>query len=541
MLARAGQFWRTVRHLRPVQVSARLRYRLARPRPDLAPPPPRASGFGVWQAKAARPASMSAPQRFTLLGQTEDLDNLGWCNPRCSKLWRYNLHYFDDLHAASAETRRDWHLALIERWIAENPPAQGDGWEPYPLSLRLVNWGALALSGVPLPDAAWASMAVQARWLIQRLEWHLLGNHLFANAKALMFAGILFDGSEARQWRRRAMAILAREVPEQILPDGGHFERSTMYHALALEDVLDLVNLLAARAPGQAPEADMLATDLRARVPGMLRWLMSFCHQDGEIAFFNDAAFGVAPSPPDLAAYATRLGFDKAAAVPGLYQPSGYARLEHVSAVVLADVAPVGPDYLPGHAHADTLSFELSLFGTRVVVNSGASVYGGDMLERMRQRATMAHSTLVYDGQSSSEVWGVFRTGRRARVVELQYAGNRLEAAHDGYAHLPGRPLHRRRWHLESGALEVSDEIAGGAAPALARFHLAPGIQAEAAEGIIRLTLPEGQRLRVTVEGAALSLSPGSWHPRFGVSEPSLTINAALTGARLSTRIAWNT
>jgi hypothetical protein len=33
--------------------------------------------------------------------------------------------------------------------------------------------------------------------------------------------------------------------------------------------------------------------------------------------------------------------------------------------VLILDVAPVGPDYLPGHAHADTLSFELSLFGQR--------------------------------------------------------------------------------------------------------------------------------------------------------------------------------
>ena len=37
------------------------------------------------------------------------------------------------------------------------------------------------------------------------------------------------------------------------------------------------------------------------------------------------------------------------------------------------DVAPLGPDYLPGHGHADTLSFELSLFGHRFITNSGTS------------------------------------------------------------------------------------------------------------------------------------------------------------------------
>ncbi|MFB1490650.1 MULTISPECIES: heparinase II/III family protein [unclassified Thiocapsa] len=49
--------------------------------------------------------------------------------------------------------------------------------------------------------------------------------------------------------------------------------------------------------------------------------------------------------------------------------------LEAGSAVALLDVAPIGPDYLPGHAHADTLSFELSLFGQRVIVNGGTSRY----------------------------------------------------------------------------------------------------------------------------------------------------------------------
>jgi hypothetical protein len=51
---------------------------------------------------------------------------------------------------------------------------------------------------------------------------------------------------------------------------------------------------------------------------------------------------------------------------------SGYVRLEQGNAVALCWMWP-GLDRitLPGHAHADTLSFELSLFGQRVVVNSG--------------------------------------------------------------------------------------------------------------------------------------------------------------------------
>src|SRR5690606_31907456 len=109
------------------------------------------------------------------------------------------------------------------------------GWEPYPLSLRIVNWIKWAMSGSTLSPTMEQSLAIQVRWLTGRLEYHLLGNHLFANAKALVMAGLFFKGPEADAWLAKGLSILEREVPQQLLPDGGHFERSTMYHALALE------------------------------------------------------------------------------------------------------------------------------------------------------------------------------------------------------------------------------------------------------------------------------------------------------------------
>ena len=93
-----------------------------------------------------------------------------------------------------------------------------------------------------ISSAASENLSLQARWLSNRLEWHLLGNHLFVNAKALIFAGLFFQ-NEANQWLNKGLKILKKQVSEQILGDGGQFELSTMYHALALEDLLDLVNI----------------------------------------------------------------------------------------------------------------------------------------------------------------------------------------------------------------------------------------------------------------------------------------------------------
>ena len=244
-----------------------------------------------------------------------------------------------------------------------------------PFRCGSVNWIKWSLCGEALDQAWLASLAVQARWLARHIEWHLLGNHLLANAKALLFVGLFFDGPEARCWFERGLSIYAREISRQILADGGHFELSPMYHAIILEDLLDVVN--AARVFGYAGQS--VIAKLPETIQRMRAWLAVMTHPDGGPAFFNDCAFGIAPSREALEAYASRLG------LASLTEPgegthhlvaSGYMRVQQSGAVAILDVAPIGPDYLPGHAHADTLSFELSIGKERVIVNGGTSTYG---------------------------------------------------------------------------------------------------------------------------------------------------------------------
>jgi len=536
------RLWHTVRYLKPVQIYGRARFRLLRPRPDLSPAPDSRSMIGPWKKPAARRRSLTGLRDFHFLGQTGALDEIGWDGPERSKLWRYNQHYFDDLNAERSSARVDWHLALIKDWVAQNPPGQGTGWEPYPTSLRIVNWVKWALAGNQLPSEAVHSLAVQARWLSRRLEWHLLGNHLFANAKALVFVGSLFAGAEADSWRTLGSTILAREFSEQILPDGGHFELSTMYHALAVEDLLDLVNLAGARG-----ESDAQA---EAAVPAMLNWLRAMCHPDGEIAFFNDAAFAVAPSPAEIFSYAKRLGLLPPAEPDALtwLSDSGYTRLAVGPAVLIADLARVGPNHLPGHAHADTLSFELSLQGQRVIVNSGTSVYG-TAIERQRQRGTAAHSTLMIDGKDSSEVWSGFRVGRRAYPfdISVREEGGALvaKAAHNGYRHLPGAPIHRREWLLCRSGLDVIDTVEGAGRHEIdLRFHLAPALSAQFSANDTIEVMGEHAKpvLALSVEGGSVEIEPSSWHPQFGTTVQSQAIHIRAIADmpfRFHTRFWW--
>lgn len=549
LLNKAGRYWHTLRHLRPVQFYGRVWFRYARPRPDLRAAPALRARAGVWQAPARRQASMTGPRSFVFLNELGGLDEVGWDGPQREKLWRYNQHYFDDFNAIDAETRRGWHVALIEEWIAHNPPGVGNGWEPYPTSLRIVNWVKWALSGGELSPAAVHSLAVQARWLTGRLEIHLLGNHLFANAKALLFAGLFFEGAEADGWRKTALEILAREIPEQFLPDGGQFELSTMYHALALEDALDLINVATCyQGAGVADDCERLRGWLTPRVAAMRRWLRVMCHPDGEIALFNDAAIGIAPAVAELEAYCARCLPDAAApaltAVERLID-SSYVRLAVGEALALLDVARVGPDYLPGHAHADSLSFELSLFGQRLLVNGGTSCYGTSA-ERLRQRGTAAHNTVVVDGQDSSEVWGGFRVARRAYPHDLLVSevgpGAEVRCSHDGYRWLPGRPRHTRQWTLHPDELVVDDVVDGGYREAVAqyRFHPDVAVSTEPDGRSGTATLPDGKPVRWTIERGDGELTSSAWHPQFGVSMPCALLRVRLTDRRARVRFAWD-
>lgn len=517
--------------------------------------------LGAWQLTAGRDVSMISSSAFRFLNRTHTLPTVGgWNDTALEKLWLYNLHYFDDLNAKGASARLDWHKTLIERWISENPPAVGTGWECYPTSLRMVNWFKWLASGNEALTGMTSSLVLQAGWLAARLEWHLLGNHLFANAKALVFAGLYFEGPLAAAWLATGLKIIDQELPEQVLADGGNFERSPMYHAIFLEDVLDLIN--AAQCwPGLVPDAQVAHWHETAE--RMLSWLKGMTHPDGEIALFNDAAFGVAPRVAELMAYAMRLCVvhgstrrftprdDEATVIASKarqfkptvfhFADSGYVRMQTHDAVAFLDVAPIGPDYLPGHAHADTLSFELSVFNQRVVVNGGTSRYGLGP-DRLLERGTAAHSTVEVAGTNSSEVWGGFRVARRAYPMDLEVHADsgHVACSHNGYTRLPGAPVHRRAWQLNKDSLHVLDEVHGGEHSALARYIFHPTIQIVAFDtNTWLLTLNGAQRLRLITQAGQGWLEPASYAPEFGKQVQTQSLVVELAAGVANVTFSW--
>jgi uncharacterized heparinase superfamily protein len=463
-------------------------------------------------------APFSPPSHLTFLGVTRDVGDPPDWRVAPSRLWSYHLHYLDALRdpAMSHEQRVRW----LSDWVRANPPGCRPGWEPFPISLRIVNaLEVLAASTGSAAPAVATSLARQAWWLEGTLEHELGGNHLLKNALALAWAGRALRGGRAAAWRRTGDRLLARELSSQILSDGFHEERSPGYHAVLVEDLLRFDALLAAAGERES-DLGRLVVSAGSRAASALA---SVLHQDGDIPLFNDAAFGQAPPAAALVRRA-EAAFGAARVTPASDGAiaAGFHRLEAHGATVIADLGEAGSATNPGHVHADTLSFEMSAWGRRIVVDGGTYDYEPSE-ERRFARSTAAHNTVEVDGLDSSEVWGVFRVGRVARPRDVRRSDDRglaaVSAAHDGYRFLPGAPIHRRAIRATADAWWVEDTVEGrGRHRAVGRLRFHHDLQvARAGANAFAATCEEGE---VTVRpdpGTTLVMEDGVWFPSFGI------------------------
>lgn len=516
---------RTVRHLRAGQILAQIEHRSNPPWWDAARaaawPTPPFPGI-AWKPHrlflpARQPDCDAAAGEFRFL---DDRRMLGfppdWHAPGAPKLWQYHLHYFDYLWWLDFDQAR----SIITDWIDRYPPnAVHAGWDPYPTSLRLVNWCAVAFglfreqtqADPALAELFWSTIHRQAEWLRRRIEWHLLGNHVLENAAALVIAGSCFHGAAAQQWYRQGLDILRQQLPEQFLPDGGHVERSPMYQ-LRLLYVLSLL-----RDIGREELSDLVEPYLGYATAATA----CMCHPDGDIALLNDSALAVYHRPEELLAHLGRA--ELAPSGPFALPETGYYGARTVDgSYVICDAGPIGPDYQPGHGHGDALSFELSLRGQRVIVDSGVCSYAPSPL-RDYCRSTAAHNTIEIDAQDQCEFWGAFRVGSRARVRIVNWMtrddGFELSAEHDGYERLSCHARHERRFRwFSDGRLWIDDRVTSRKPALLAsRLHLHPQCALEALSArLARVGLPSDEcQIEFTGPGR-LSIEDSRYCPQFG-------------------------
>jgi len=438
----------TVKYLKPIQVYYRFYYffrnRLFSIDADGGGLPP----FTLinWESTLKSPLSYTHKEKaFSFLNMTHHfLEQIDWNYAGNGKLWTYNLNYFDFF--SQREITDEIGIDLIHDYI-KNDNILKDGKEPYPISLRGMNWIKFLSENKIRDKRIDKTLNNHYRILLKNLEYHLLGNHLLENAFSLLFGAYYFQDEKLYNKSRK---LLFSELNEQILNDGAHFELSPMYHQIIFSRLLDCIQLIKLNPIWKKNE---LLYFLEGKASIMNSWLQNITYNNGTIPMVNDSTYHISLTSDELFTYSKSLGI-VSKTVP--LSTSGYRKINSSKYELFIDVGDVGPDYQPGHAHSDTFNFELIKNGKPIFVDTGISTYEKNVI-RQNERATCSHNTVQIDNIEQTQVWGGFRVANRAKVSKLKERGNHIEAVHNGYK--KAGFLHKRVFLWDENKVTLKDEI----------------------------------------------------------------------------------
>jgi heparinase II/III-like protein len=435
--------------------------------------------------------------------------------------------------AASGDPRfRERASAHVASFLEGNPVGRGVNWR---CTMDVALRASEILAGEGFLDEIWddrfraellKSLLLHARFIRENLEdGPVLGNHYLSDLAGLYLCGHgLREFREARIWREFSRERLLAEMRRQVGADHLDYEASLSYHPFVTEMFL-FPALLATGSESPFPD-----TYLRT-LEGMLHAVAVLIRPDGtlpQIGDNDDGRFLIfsqyhrprrdwrpllalgsflfrkedwlslagdawvegawvlgepflrwkrsVPQPPGFRGFQSR-----AFPTAGIYQ------LGSGDVQMVVDAGGVGQGGNGGHAHNDTLSFDLYAFGSEVLPDRGTGVYTPDLAVRDRFRSTAAHNTLQVDCEEINPFPGEpFRLppidSPRATRWRCRDRYAYLSAEHSGFRRLREGVTHRRRILLdrERGTFRIEDRILGkGRHRFRASFHLAPGWDAE--------------------------------------------------------------
>jgi hypothetical protein len=444
------QLYHTLKYLKWIQVRYRLFYFLKNKLPNQARKESLSESFFVTTIPLFHPfihgeEMFIPPTGFRFLNQTKVFrDKIDWNFSEYGKLWTYNLAYFECV------TQSELNSLDVEQKVLhfhDNYFSLKDALEPYPTSLRLINLIKFVSQHQLKNEKISELLSMDTSRLLRNIEYHLLGNHLLENAFALLFAGTYFSDHKLID---KTQKILTAELKEQVLDDGAHIELSPMYHQIILYRLLDSISLIR-RNSDLWNESFLLC--LEEKACKMLGWMNTMSFKNGQMPYVNDATAGIAPTSRELSDYAKKLSltpkFDR-------FSSSGYRKFEGQNYELFMDVGNIGPDYIPGHAHSDTLNFIVHWNSKPFIVDTGITTYEKGEI-RNKERSTSSHNTVLVNNKEQSAVWASFRVAERAYCTIHEQNEHETKASHDGYK--KQGVVHTRHFMHKPNTLLILDKL----------------------------------------------------------------------------------
>lgn len=444
MLNKALRYYHTLKHLKLIQVQYQIWYRF---RDSFLP----VSFIDHTRTRVSKFKKIDFPYEYESYKNNEFFflnikysfeDTIDWNIEKYGKLWVYNLNYFGFLNQENI-TKEDG-LKLIRDYI-QNIHQIKDGFEAYPISLRGINWIKFLMRFEIIDPLISSNLYSQYKVLQKKIEYNLLGNHLIENGFSLYVAGLYLNDHTLL---KNGEAILFKELNEQILEDGAHFERSPMYHQIILQRVLDCINI--SNAFDYKEDCYHL---LRDKASLMIGWLEKMSFNDGSIPHFNDSTYGISLSSKSLMLYSKELNIESIAIK---LNSCGYRKFESGKFILIVDGSGVEPAYQAAHSHNDAASFVLNYNNENYIVDTGLSTYESN-IRRIEERGVASHNTVFIDGYEPSEIWGSFRVGKRENVMIYDESANFVKIRRT--LPNPTKYVIEREYSVENNHISIEDRV----------------------------------------------------------------------------------
>jgi hypothetical protein len=385
------------------------------------------------------------------------------------ELFTYKLNYFDFLYQKTP-LHKDLLLELLEVWFKGNfKKYENITYDPYPVSLRLFNLVNWIIS--EKIDIAGSFLEViildHANFLNSNLEKHLQGNHLLENYFSLFYVSLFLNSEENIDYFGKKVI---NQLNVQICSDGAHYELSPHYHIIIITKLLQLYDVL--KNNNFHCRTNIILNECFHKLCLMYSWIRKVSFSNGDMPMVNDSILGEFHSLDEIVESTNILNIPLNDIK---LNDCGYRVWKKDNFEIFIDIGKIGPDNIPGHAHADTFNFILYCKGLPIIIDSGTSDYTVSNI-RQFERSTIAHNTISFRGKDQSYMWDRFRVGSRAKVKIHEENDNFISASHNGYKKFGIR--HLRKFNFENHFL-IEDFITPTSDGCKSHIHFAPNLKLE--------------------------------------------------------------
>lgn len=387
----------------------------------------------------------------------------------------------------------------LESWMEQNPPGKGVNWfSSLEIAFRAMSWiwafNFFQDSKSLAPELFQKSLKylfLHGRHIEKYLSTYYSPNtHLTGEALGLYYLGTQLPFfKRADHWRTLGEEILLSELDRQILPDGVYFEHATWYQRYTADFYTHFL-ILKTLSNEKTPRP--LEEKLSVKMQKITDFLMYITRPDGTTPLIGDDDGGRAlpqsrTRPDDFRGVLSTgavlfergdykfvagglaeetlwlLGLEGVLAFETMnaeepqsksvgFTEGGYFVMrdgwEETDNYLLIDGGGLGA-LTGGHAHADSLSINLSVGGRTILTDPGTYTYHESKELRDQFRTSQAHSTLTIDDESSSEPGGKFGWLTKAETTVKSWLSKDrfdfFEASHNGYERFADNPATHMR------------------------------------------------------------------------------------------------